>query len=332
MIRPRTLPAFTDKERHEIHVLLATKVAFMRGRKLEEGDWAEIYCRAKNIPNAGWSNLRLDVIHDGFGIEHKMLCYRSRADVAEACGNRLMHPSGTRSFRTSSTSTDADDAMREVLTQYADLIEARRARVRESMKSEGEPDLRTGWLLWQESLRQFLYFEEEMLPPNPEDYTAEWVKRESRGARKSSTNLWIYERETGYKRYSITNEAGGKIQPYFDVPPINDQNIYIFTVIGEYIDFDHVRVWITYATARELSFLLGNLATETISRAILDATTKIAEIGPIEYTRNEVAHPIVITAKAYASLISALPGVNDEHCFQKLAEFLRNKQQSPESV
>lgn len=325
MQRPRTIQAFTDEEKQQVHSLLATKVAFMMGRKLEEGDWADIYCRAKNIPNTGWSNLRLDVINNGLGIEHKMLCYRSRSDISEASGNRLMHPSATRSLRMPSTSVDANEAMRDVLSQYAEFIEARRTKVRETMLEVGEPDLRVGWLLWQESLRQFLYFEEEMLAPNPDDYFAEWVKRESKSARKSSTNLWIYEKETGYKRYSVTNEAGAKIQPYFDVPPMNDPHLYIFTVIGEYIDFDYVRVWITDATARDLTLQLGSLNTEMISQAILEATNKILETGTVEYTQKEVAHPVVITAKAYVSLKSALPGVNDEHSFQILARYLRSK-------
>lgn len=323
--RPRTLPVFTPEQRRLAHELLAAKVAFMMGRKFEEGDWADVYCRAKNIPNTGWSNLHLDVIYKGLGIEHKMLCYRSRSEISEASGNRFMHPSATRSFRMPPSTTDPNEAMRDILTQYADFIEARRAKVRETIEGDGEPDLRVGWLLWQESLRQFLYFEEEMLPPNPDDYTAEWVKRESKGARKSSTNLWIFERETGYKRYSVTSEAGAKIQPYFDVPPLTDPNLYIFTVIGEYIDFDLVRVWVTDATARDLTLLLGKLDTENVSRAILESTGKIAESEPVEYSIREVAHPITITSKAYGALKSALPGVNDEHSFQLLAQYLRSK-------
>ena len=45
----------------------------MMGRKFEEGDWAAVYCTAKNIPNRGWSNLNIDVIYNGLGVEHKML-------------------------------------------------------------------------------------------------------------------------------------------------------------------------------------------------------------------------------------------------------------------
>ncbi len=51
MKRPKTLPAFSPEEREQVHTLLATHVAYMMGRKLEEGDWAEVYCRAKGIPN-----------------------------------------------------------------------------------------------------------------------------------------------------------------------------------------------------------------------------------------------------------------------------------------
>src|ERR1700754_205278 len=261
MRRPKSLSAFSADERDQAHKLLASRVAFMMGRKFEEGDWADVYCAAKKIPNTGWSNLKIDVMRDLLGVEHKMLCYRKKPNIAEACGQTLMHPSATRSIRVPSTDTDPDEAMRDVLTQYADFIEARRSKVREQSKVKGEPDMRTGWLLWQVSLRQFLYFEEEMLPPNPDDYKADWNKSGG-GARKESKNLWIYEKETGRKRYSITTEAGAKIQPYFDVPPPTDPNIYLFTVIGEIIDTGIVRVWLTEATARELKALIGSLDTD----------------------------------------------------------------------
>ncbi len=75
--------------------------------------------------------------------------------------------------RTRPTDLDPNEAMRDVLGQYAKLIETRRAKVQEQSSTKAEPDMRTGWLLWQESLRQFLYFEEEMLPPILVIYTAE---------------------------------------------------------------------------------------------------------------------------------------------------------------
>src|SRR5439155_3000405 len=128
----KTLPAFTPEERDQVHALLGAKVAFMMGRKFEEGDWAEVYCRAKSIPCAGWSNLNLDVVYDGLGVEHKMLCYRSRPDITDACGKTLMHPSATRSFRMPPISTDPNEAMRDVLTQYGEFIDFRRVKVRES--------------------------------------------------------------------------------------------------------------------------------------------------------------------------------------------------------
>jgi hypothetical protein len=323
MNRPKTLPAFTPDERREAHKLLATKVAFMMGRKLEEGDWAGVYCEAKNIPNQGWSNLQIDVMHGSLGVEHKMLCYRSHVNLAEACGRTLMHPSATRSIRVPPRDTDPDEAMRKVLTQYADLIETRGAKVQEQSGTNIIPDMRTGWLLWQESLCQFLYFEEEMLPPNPDDYTAKWVKSGG-GSRKESINLWVYEKETGRKKYSITTDAGAKIQPYFDVPPPTDPNLYLFTVIGEVIDTGFVRVWITETTARELNRLLGKLDTETISHAIIEAATEISKLEPSEEAKMEVAQPLLISTKAYEALQRELPGVSDEHSFQLLAQHLRH--------
>ena len=60
MKRPRVLPAFRKEELERDHVLLATRVAFMMGRKFEEGDWSYVYCKAKEIPEQGWSNLNID--------------------------------------------------------------------------------------------------------------------------------------------------------------------------------------------------------------------------------------------------------------------------------
>lgn len=218
MRRPITLSAFSESEREKAHALLGSLVASMMGRKLEEGDWAEVYCKAKGIPLRGWSNLDIDVMHENLGVEHKMSRYKSSVDLDDACGKTLMHPSATRSIRVPPINTDPNSAMADVLTQYADLIGARREKVREQAPGSEEPDVRTGWLLWQDTLRQFLYFEEEMLAPDPADYFAEWHSRRSGGSRKSSTSLWIYEKDTGKKRYSVTTEAGAKIQPYFDVP------------------------------------------------------------------------------------------------------------------
>jgi hypothetical protein len=322
MRRPKTLSAFTINERIEAHTLLATKVAFMMGRKMEEGDWAEVYCRAKHIPLRGWSNLDIDIMHESLGVEHKMLCYRSSVNLLDACGQTLMHPSATRSIRVPSTSTDPNIAMRDVLTQYAELIAVRRNRVREQSGNNEEPDMRTGWLLWQESLCQFLYFEEEMLAPNSDDYFAKWVKRISKG-RKASTNLWVYEQETGRKRYSITSEAGAKIQPYFDVPPPSDANLYQFTVIGEVIDTGMVRVWLTEATVRELERLLGRLNTDTVSEVLIRTALAISKLDPVEQAEQEIARSLIITEEAYNALKRVLPGVSDEHSFQLLAQYLR---------
>lgn len=320
---PATLPAFSEEERKRAHVLLGSLVASMMGRKLEEGDWAEVYCKAKGIPLRGWSNLDIDVMHGNMGVEHKMRRYKSGVDLTDACGETLMHPSATRSIRMPPTDTAPDSAMVDVLNQYAGLIEARRQKVQERA-TDDEPDMRTGWLLWQDSLRQFLYFEEEMLPPDPSEYSAEWRSRRGGGGRKSSTSLWIYENDSGKKRYSVTTEAGAKIQPYFDVPPPSDPNLYLFTVIGEVIEAGMVRVWIAEPTARELERLLGSLDLETVSQSISEAATTISETEDrIHTAETESAREILVTETAYETLRSTIPGVSDEHSFQLLAQYLR---------
>jgi hypothetical protein len=92
MRRPKLLRAFSDDEYQRAHLLLASRVASMHGRKMEEGDWADVYCAAKGIPEAEWSNLNIDVMHENLGVEHKMLCVRSDQAIGEWCGTTRMHP------------------------------------------------------------------------------------------------------------------------------------------------------------------------------------------------------------------------------------------------
>jgi hypothetical protein len=316
MRRPKTLAAFSREEHARAHALLASKVAGMMGRKLEEGDWSFVYHTAKGIPYSGWSNLNIDVAYGALGVEHKMLCVSSKVSVLENCGTRLMHPAATRSVRIPSTEEDPTLAARDVLHQYAELIESRRQQI--GQNSPGvSPDLRVGWLLWQQTLREFLYFEQEMLPPNPDDYWAEW-KQSGGGSRKTSKNLWVYEVETGIKRYSITTAAGAKIQPYFDVPAPNDANLYYFLVQGERVEREVVRVWITRTTALLLKQMLGALDKDVISSAIVIAAKEIAETGEVEETGKafaefDLAEPILLTAQAYDMLTQTFAGVSDEH-------------------
>lgn len=321
----RTLSAFSPTEKNAVHELLASVVARMMGRKMEEGDWASVYCRAKGIPVTGWSNLNIDVMHNGLGVEHKMLCYRSDADISKACGETLMHPSATRSIRIPQGRISADRAMRDILQQYADLIMQRTAKVAEQSKARANPDMRTGWLLWQESLRQFLYFEERMVAPNPDDFTAEWVER-SASSRKQSRNLWIYEKSTGKKRYSITTSAGAKIQPYFDVPPPSDPNLYIFTVIGEVLLDGHVRCWLSRSTHQELMKLVGSTEIRQITQLVLNSLGSLPDADVNAIALDEPAIPLEIDASAYQLLTAKLHGVNDDHRFQLLLSAARSSQ------
>ena len=68
-----TLQAFCPKQYELAKLYLATQVTTMMGRKLEEGDWSVVYCKAKGIPDGGWSNLNIDVNHKGLGLELKVL-------------------------------------------------------------------------------------------------------------------------------------------------------------------------------------------------------------------------------------------------------------------
>jgi len=321
--RPKTLPVFTGKEREAAHFLLATQVAFMMGRKMEEADWSSVYCRAKGIPEHGWSNLSIDVMYKGLGVEHKMLRVTSDAPIKSFCGTSQMHPSATRAIRIASTDVDPNDLMADVLTQYGRNLDARRAKIREDFPAKN-PDLRTGWLLWQSSLTEFLYFEEEALNPDPKNYFAEWKESSGSGARKPSKNLWIYEKEGGKKRYSVTTAAGIKIQPYFDVPAPNDENLYIFRVQGEEIAPGIIRIWVGASTARELEHLVGSLTPERLMEVIAASASDPNEADKVAAVSREQAVSISLTAESYGLLVASFPGaVSDEHLAQLLVNRLR---------
>lgn len=316
------LPVFTPEESERVQKLLAAKVADMMGRKMEEGDWASVYCAAKQIPLRGWSNLDIDIIHGNLGVEHKMLRFASDTDIVEACGARRMHPAATRSIRIPSLDADPNEVMADVLSQYAALIEERRQVVAAQNQTGKAEDMRTGWLLWQDSLRQFLYFEEPMTVPSPALLVAEWRESKS-GRRKGSKNLWIYERATQTKRYSVTTSAGIKIQPYFDVPLPDDPNLYVWTVMGERLDAGNVRVWLTTRTAAELEARLGSLAPDELAAAIEQAITNFAGVREPEPAPDDAAVVDVrVPEEVYLSLLDAMGGVNDDHSFRLVLEYL----------
>ena len=294
----KTLSAFTNQEFLEAKNLLAAKIASMLGRKMEEDDWSFVYCNSKNIPIKDWSNLHIDINHNGLGVEQKMLRITKDGSIKNECGTTKMHPSGTRSIRIP-IETDPNAAMRSILSQYHDLIETRTNTVRK-IAGKQSVDMRIGWLLWKDSLDEFLYFEEPMVKPVINNYKAEWNITPARGARKQSRSLWIYEKSTGKKKFSITTEAGAKIQPYFDVPPPNDMNLYYFQVQGYSIAGGLVEIWLTKSTAKYLELLYGSLDTQVISKAIEDysPTENPSKTGSA-LRGIDIAVKIIITESAY---------------------------------
>jgi hypothetical protein len=317
------LQAFTESEKELAKRLLATQVASMMGRKLEEGDWSHVYCLAKSIPEGGWSNLRIDVNYQGLGLEMKLLRVAGLRDrpIKSVCGTTLMHPAATRSIRIDDTTRNATDVMRDVFKQYAELIQERTNRVKEATPNKA-PDMRTGWLIWEDNLTEFLYFEERILPPNPEQYTAEWNVTPARGVRKASKSLWIYDKDTRQKRYSVTTSAGIKIQPYFDVPLPSDSNLYYFRVQSEPVDATTIRLWISAATARALKRKLGALDSVTVSTAIFNAIEQISKVVQTSEEDDGLAVAVDISKEAYMQLLTTWEAVSDEHRAQLLLKAL----------
>ena len=315
--------ALTIEEAARAKLLLAAKVASMMGRKLEEGDWKEVYCKAKNIPDSGWSNLQIDVNYRGLGIEIKMLriTQLGAKSIRDVCGTPRMHPAATRSIRIDDVNLPAGEVMKDVLTQYSDLIEEHTNQVRDA-SPDGSADMRFGWLLWEDQLREFLYFEEVMTKPDPAKYSATWNETPARGTRKASKSLWIFDKQTGAKRYSVTTSAGIKIQPYFDVPPPGDPNLLYFRVQSEPLNDDTVVLWVSAATAERLKGLLGSTDRQVVSDAVSRASTSSVRDTLADAADSGIAVPIQVSKEAFDILIEHWDAVSDEHRIQQLIEVL----------
>ena len=312
-----TLNVFSEEQQRKAKLLLSAKVATMMGRKLEEGDWSEVYHAVRGVQDPGWSNLHIDYDHDGLGIEFKMI-RSNRTPLRDVCGTTLMHPSATRSIDPGAVDRDPNEAMFDVFQQYAELIEGRADRVRES-SSSGSADMRFGWLIWEPNLTDFLYFEEPMVPPDPVDFYAVWNERKAQGSRKASTNLWVFRKSDDKKRYSITTGRGAKIQPYFDVPPPSDPNLVHMRVQSEYRDDGTVVMWVTHTTHDLLRRAIGDLTVENVSKAVEEAV-EIEIAGELTGEESEGAYPVPVSLNAFNLLVSAWDAVSDEHRVQLLVQ------------
>jgi hypothetical protein len=314
-----TLPAeLSQAEKERVKRLLASKVVGMFGRKLEEADWTEVYCKARGIPNQGWSNLKLDVMVPGLGLEIKMLGVKD-VPIVNQCGTSLMHPSATRSI--SLPTGDAHSAMEQVLTEYSELLESRRRSVDDQFGVPSE--LRSGWLLWKRSLDEFLYFEEKLEVPDFSKYTADWYEHNSDGARRRSRNLWIFD-QNGRKRYSVTTERGVKVQPYFDIPPLGAKNLAIFKIQGEEVENDAVRIWLTASTYENLLSIFNSKSYSTEMSKLLGGLPAISEGDVLESLEADLRE-IKIDKAVYENLCEKIKGVSDEHRMRQFISHVRGQ-------
>ena len=162
--------------------------------------------------------------------------------------------------------------MVQVLSQWsADIAEfARRVALTSQVKAA---EVRWGVLLWGADFTRFLYFEEEMRQPDPQDYRAEWGVGKARG--KPTRNLYIYEKESGKKRFSVTlPRNGAKLQPYFDIPT-QEYGAHLFAVPLE----DLVPIWVSRETYERLA--ARGQDHDLILQALLgDLVGNLAPVGP----------------------------------------------------
>jgi hypothetical protein len=220
--------AFTQEEEAQVQSMLETLVRSLRivpgGGKIEEGYWSYIYHNVRHAPIPAWSNLTMrDFCHNGLGIEMKLLQRRS---PARDQGGRLMHPAATRTLYFDPR-LDAEICKVQILDQFNKRIAEFRQRVAEACTTR-DPDIRWGILLWSPELDEFLYFEESLREINPHNFYAYFEDGTHRG--NPTRNLYIFEKATNIKRYSVTMpNKGAKLQPYFDIPLVG-QGAYLFRV------------------------------------------------------------------------------------------------------
>ena len=233
--------AFTPEEETVVQSQLALLVRALRhvpgGGKIEEDYWSYVYHIARGASVRGWSNMPMrDFTHNGLGVEMKLLKSRKSRRPFSHQGKRIMHPAATRAIAFNPADS-AEDCKVAILTQFGSQIAAFRERVKED-GGVPQADIRWGVLLWNVELTEFLYFEERMIEPNPNDYRAEFVVSNHRGS--ATRNLHIFEKATDIKRFSVTRpEKGAKVQPYYDVPYIGE-GAYAFTVP----DDDRKPLWV----------------------------------------------------------------------------------------
>jgi hypothetical protein len=141
-------------------------------------------------------------------------------------------------------------------------------------------------------------------------------------AQGQQESLDIYDKGTRQKRYSVTTSAGIKIQPYFDVPPPSDKNLYYFRVQSEPVNATTVRLWVSAATAHALKTKLGSLDSATVSTAILKAIKRVGEIAQPPAEDDGLAVAVDISKEAHMQLLAAWKAVSDEHRGQLLLKAL----------
>jgi hypothetical protein len=235
------LQAFTPDERLRMEIELSCLVRDLQGRKLEEADWNNIYCRVKGCHPKNWSNLSFrDYYHQGVGVEFKMLC---RKNPSHDMGRTLMHPSATRTISFNPDGS-ADEAAHMVMTQWRKTIEDFRQRVALTSTIR-EPDLRWGVLLWTKSHSEFLYFETRLECPDFFHFQGQWIEGKHRG--NPTRNLCIFDKN-GRKHFTCTlPKNGSKLQPYFDIPTIEQgSELFRFSLPP------HVPLYVSPTTAKSV--------------------------------------------------------------------------------
>lgn len=222
--------------------------------KIREEHWISIYRAAHGVVgNRPTTKPMGDYYFQGKAIEFKV---KGVSEPIKCQGEKLSHVI-TRVVEWNEKAAEEKskiDVLKQLET-HEDLLYSLAENSADEV-SGIEPVARYGVLLYNPTLEEFLYSEQDIEKLNPASFYAE----------KHNGSLWIFERESKIKRFSITGHThGAKIQRYLDVPEVG-KGSYYFKVEND----GSKPIWLSPETYNTLSTMAGTRTADEFITALLE--------------------------------------------------------------
>ena len=256
-----SLSVFSKKQLEQLKQEWVRAISKIGMTKLEEEHWTEVYCKVLGIKESGFSNLfGKDIEFQDRVIEMK--CIKKEYPFPK----RIMHPSLTRRVREWSTEDPPHVSMKTVIDGYNTLIK----------DTFDEKEARWGLLVYSPTLSHASYFEYPIRCLDLHSLTAEYHVSKQNNSRRGTTNLWIYQNNK--KIMSVTSQnAGMKIQPYFNVP-VSCENRYDLFMGDVGIPLSQEYAYFVNKIASELKMSPGELIKKSLDQEDLIKAQYASEI------------------------------------------------------